>query len=137
MECLFCKIAAKEIPAYVVYEDDATLGILDVHPRSPGHTMVIPRVHAENILDLPPEAVGPVFTAVKEVTNLLQRALQPDGFTIGVNHGRVSGQTVDHLHIHIMPRWNDDGGGSVHSVVNNPPQESLEEMKDKIVRSKK
>jgi histidine triad (HIT) family protein len=136
MDCLFCKIAAKEIPTSIVYEDDATLGILDVHPRSPGHTMVIPKAHAENILDLPPEAVGPVFTAVKKVTSLLQKSLQPDGFTIGVNHGRVSGQTVDHLHIHIMPRWNDDGGGSIHSVVNNPPQESLEEIRTKILTVK-
>ncbi len=136
MDCLFCKIASKEIPASIIYEDDATLGILDIHPRSPGHTMVIPKAHAENILDLPPEAVGPVFTAVKKVTSLLQKALQPDGFTIGVNHGRVSGQTVDHLHIHIMPRWNDDGGGSVHSVVNNPPREGLEEIRMKILTVK-
>ncbi|MBI2591597.1 MAG: HIT family protein, partial [Candidatus Brennerbacteria bacterium] len=61
--------------------------------------------------------------------------LKPDGFTIGINHGEASGQAVDHLHIHIIPRWKNDGGGSIHGVVNNPPKESLEEIKKKILHS--
>lgn len=136
MDCLFCKIASREIPALVVYEDEAAVGVLDVNPRAPGHTMIIPKQHSENLLDLPEDAVGPVFRAVQGVTALLKQALAPDGFTIGINHGRVSGQSVDHLHIHVIPRWSGDGGGSVHSVVSNPPKETLEAMRDKILKSK-
>jgi histidine triad (HIT) family protein len=116
-DCLFCKIGKKEIPSEVIYEDVSALAFLDIHPLTPGHTLVIPKVHAENMLDLTNEAVGPVFLAVKKVTEQIQRALAPRGFTIGINHGKISGQAVDHLHIHVIPRYLSDGGGSMHSVV--------------------
>ncbi len=133
MECLFCKIASKEIPAHIVYEDDAAVGFLDINPRAPGHTVVIPKVHVETILNLDAEAVGPVFGAVRNMTARLEKSLKPDGFTIGINYGRASGQVVDHLHIHVIPRWLSDSGGSVHSVVNNPSRESLDVIKEKIL----
>ena len=132
MDCVFCKIINKEISSYTIYEDDESVAILDIHPQSPGHAMILPRFHAENILGLPEDKVGAVFKAAKRVTRMLNNALKPDGFTIGINHGRASGSTVDHLHIHIVPRFTTDGGGSVHSVVNNPPKESLEEIIKKI-----
>ncbi len=134
MDCLFCKIANKEIPAQIIYESADATAVLDVNPRAPGHTMVLPKVHAKNILELSGEKIEGVFKAVKEVTNLLDKKLKPDGFTIGINHGKVSGQTVEHLHIHVIPRWNGDGGGSIHSVVDNSPKESLEEIKNKIIK---
>ena len=133
MDCLFCQIANKQREADIVYEDDHVVGILDIFPRTPGHVMIIPKVHCENVLDLPEGEVGPVFLAVKAMTGRLQKALRPDGFTIGINHGKVSGQAIDHLHVHIMPRWHDDGGGSLHSVVGNPPKESLKSIKEKIL----
>jgi len=127
--CLFCKIINKEIPAEIICEDADAIAILDIHPRAPGHAVLLPKEHAENILELPPEKIGPVFQAVKKVTALLNdSALQPTGFTIGINQGKISGQTVDHLHIHIIPRFIGDGGGSIHSVVNNPPEKSLKEI---------
>ncbi|HDH31502.1 MAG TPA: HIT family protein, partial [Candidatus Wolfebacteria bacterium] len=73
-----------------------------------------------------------VFSAVKKITEILDKSLNPDGFTIGINHGRVSGQAVDHLHIHIIPRFKNDKGGSIHTIIHNPPKESLEEIKKKI-----
>jgi histidine triad (HIT) family protein len=136
MQCLFCKIIKKEIPAEIIYKDDKTMAILDINPRSPGHTMILPKIHAENILDLPEEKIEGVFKAVKKVTELLNKSLKPDGFTIGINHGKISGQVIDHLHIHIIPRFKDDGGGSVHSVVNNPPKESLNKIKNQISKIK-
>ncbi len=135
MDCLFCKIANKEISASIIYEDDNSVAILDVHPKAPGHTMVLPKVHAENILDLPDDKIEGIFKAVKNVTALLKKTLLPDGFTIGINHGKVSGQAIDHLHIHIIPRWLGDSGGSIHSVVDNPPAESLDIIKEKIIKS--
>lgn len=138
MDCLFCKIAKKEIAAEVIYEDKETMAFLDIQPRAPGHTIVISKVHSENILDLNNENIGPTFLTVKKITGILKNALEADGFTIGINHGRVSGQAVDHLHIHIIPRFKNDGGHSIHSVVNNPPTENLAQIKgliEKYVRS--
>lgn len=135
MDCLFCKIIKKEIPAEIVYENDKVLAILDINPRAPGHTMILPKFHSLTILDLPKTEIGPVFEAVAKVTRLLQKSLKPEGFTIGINHGKISGQVIDHLHIHIIPRFKEDGGSSVHSVVNNPPKESLKEIKSKIYGS--
>ncbi|MFH1346628.1 MAG: HIT family protein [Spirochaetota bacterium] len=133
MDCLFCKIANKEIPAQIIYESVDATAVLDVNPRAPGHTMVLPKIHAANILELPDEKIGGVFKAVKETTDLLNKKLKSDGFTIGINHGKVSGQTVEHLHIHVIPRWTGDGGGSIHSVVDNGSKESLEEIKNKLI----
>jgi len=118
--------------AEVIYEDDATVALLDIHPHAPGHTMVIPRVHAETILELPQSAIGPLFETVKKVTAMIKKALQPDGFTIGINHGRKAGQMIDHLHIHILPRFSGDSGGSIHSVVKNPPEKSMQEIRERI-----
>jgi len=132
MDCLFCKIIKKEFSAEIIYEDENTVAILDVHPKAPGHAMVLPKIHAENILDLPDGNIEGVFKAVKNVTALLKKALTPDGFTIGINHGKVSGQAIDHLHIHIIPRWLNDKGYSIHSVVDNQPTESISEIKELI-----
>lgn len=132
MDCLFCKIIKKEVAANAIYEDDHALAILDVHPRAPGHALVLPKVHAATILDLPEEELGPVFSAVRTVTEKLRRALAPDGFTIGINHGKTAGQAVEHLHIHIIPRWAGDGGSSIHGVVENPSNESVEQIAEKI-----
>ncbi|MFA6495206.1 MAG: HIT family protein [Candidatus Paceibacterota bacterium] len=128
MACLFCDIIAKHTPAHIVYEDDAVVATLDIFPRAVGHTLVLPKKHAQNILELADSDIGPVFTGVKNVTALLEKALAPHGFTIGINHGSVSGQVVEHLHIHIIPRFEGDGGGSIHGVVNDPPAQSLEEV---------
>ncbi len=132
MDCLFCKISHKEIPSEVVYEDDKTFAFLDIFPRAGGHTVIVPKIHAENVLDLPDELAAPLLLTVKRVTDILNKSLKPQGFTIGINHGRVSGQAVDHLHIHVIPRYDGDGGGSIHSVVNNPPKETLKEIIQKL-----
>ncbi|MDP3794808.1 MAG: HIT domain-containing protein [bacterium] len=92
--CIFCDIIQKEIPAEVVYENAAALAFLDVYPRSPGHTLVVPKAHAPTILELEDAAMAPFSQAVKTVTAMVALALKPDGFTIGINHGTVSGQEV-------------------------------------------
>ncbi len=133
MSCIFCKIANKEIPSYVIGENEDAVAILDIHPLAPGHTMVLPKTHAENILDLPDEKIRPVFQMTKETAQILKKALSPDGFTLGINHGTNAGQAVPHLHIHIIPRYKGDGGGNIHSIVKNQPKESVEEIKQKIL----
>ncbi len=135
-KCIFCEIGKGNIPAQKVYEDKAVFAILDISPRSPGHTMVIPKAHADTILELPDKDIAPFFKAIKKVTGMIQKALKPDGFTMGINHGSVSGQTVEHLHFHIIPRWFTDKGKSIHSVVNNPSRETLEKIANKIKAKK-
>ncbi len=132
-DCLFCKIAAKKISAAVIYENDHVLAFLDIMPRTTGHTMVIPKVHAPNILELPSDELAPLFAAVKHVAGMLSASLKPDGITIGINQGRASGQEVDHLHVHLMPRWHGDGGGAIQSIVNAKPKESLDAIAKKIL----
>jgi histidine triad (HIT) family protein len=131
--CLFCDIASKKIKSYILYEDDHAMAFLDVMPRALGHTLVIPKVHAPNILELPDDEIAPLFAAVKKITEILSSSLKPDGVTIGINQGRASGQEVDHLHVHVIPRWHNDGGGAIQSVVNHPPKESLEKIAKKIL----
>jgi histidine triad (HIT) family protein len=131
-DCIFCKIINKEINAKIIYENKSVIAFLDINPHTPAHTVLIPKKHFETILDLDADNILQLFSALKEVTALIKKAINPDGFTIGINHGRVAGQAINHLHIHIMPRFLNDGGGSIHSVVLNKPKESIEEIYNKI-----
>ena len=130
--CLFCSIVKKEIPAEIIYEDEKSLAFLDIRPRAPGHTIVIPKSHAQNLLELGEQDVGPLFEAARTVQKRILEVLHPEGFTVGVNQGRAAGQEVDHLHVHILPRFFRDGGRAVQGLVNNPPRESLKEMAEKL-----
>lgn len=130
--CIFCKIAQEEIPAHVVYTDENIVAFLDSSPRAPGHTMVISRHHAATLFELPDREVASLFVGAKKVAGIIKEVLKPDGFTMGINHGAVSGQTVQHLHFHILPRWHNDGGKAIHSVIDNPPTESLDQIALKI-----
>ena len=124
----------------MIYEDDHVLAFLDIMPSAMGHTLVIPRVHVPNILELPDaelnggpnDELEPLFAAGKHVDGMLTKSLQPDGMTIGINQGRASGQEVDHLHVHLIPRWHNDGGHAVQSVVHSVPKESLDAVAAKI-----
>lgn len=132
MDCLFCRIARKELSAETVYENEGAVAILDMRPLALGHTMVLPKTHAETILDLPATDAPKIWEALVGTTRILKKAFSPDGFTIGINHGRASGQAIDHLHIHIIPRWQGDGGTSIHGVVKNAPHESVAETARRI-----
>ena len=126
--CIFCKIIKQEIPCYKIYEDEDNLAFLDVNPHAKGHAMVIPKKHVSVLTDLDDNNVEKLFVAVKKVTQMLKEKLNPDGFNGGWNNGEVCGQTVPHLHIHIMPRYDGDGGGSIHSIIKNPGDLSVEEV---------
>lgn len=135
-QCIFCKIAQHEMKAHVVYEDDHVVAFLDIQPRSPGHTMVIPKNHVANLSELPDSQVEPFFSAVKKITDIVRSALHPDGFTLGMNYGTASGQEVEHMHFHIMPRWAHDGGGPIQHVVMNKSDEDVATLAEKIRTAK-
>ncbi|MDQ6675824.1 MAG: HIT family protein [Acidobacteriota bacterium] len=105
--CIFCRIAAREIPAAIVYEDEHSLAFLDIDPLFPGHTLLIPKQHSETILELPPDNVGPLFRNAQLLTRAVEGALEAEGSFVGINN-RIS-QSVPHLHIHVVPRRKKDG----------------------------
>jgi histidine triad (HIT) family protein len=128
MDCIFCKIIAKEIPNYTVYEDDAVLAFLDVHPCSKGHTVVIPKQHFSNLWDMNTETFQLIAAGLRAAAGKVQARLKPAGMNIGINNGAAAGQAVPHVHWHIIPRAVGDGGGSMHSIV-----KSKEEIDVKMI----
>lgn len=108
-DCLFCRIVKKEIPAHVVAEDADTIAFLDIRPVNPGHTMVIPKFHAETLAALSEKQLHAVVDAVQRITPRILAALDAQGYNLGLNAGAVAGQIVPHVHVHIMPRFPDDG----------------------------
>jgi histidine triad (HIT) family protein len=106
-DCIFCKIAAGEIPAAKVYEDEECFGFLDNHPLFPGHVLFCPRDHYETFTDVPPDLVGPLFLRGQLLTKAVESALSAEGTFLAINN-RIS-QTVPHLHLHIVPRRRRDG----------------------------
>lgn len=103
---IFAKILRDELPSVKVYEDDVALAFMDVFPQSEGHTLVIPKtVQARNFLDMPPEHLGAYMARVQIVVQAVEQALQPDGVVVTQFNGAPAGQTVFHLHFHIIPRW--------------------------------
>ena len=117
-DCVFCAIAAGEIPCFKVYEDDLALAYLDINPFSEGHTLVIPKAHVTGLLDAPPEMLREMIVRVQKVAARLKEALPCDGFNILQNNGPAAGQTVPHLHFHIVPRFGGAANGA--SFASNP-----------------
>ena len=100
------------MPAVKVYEDDAALAFMDVFPQSEGHTLVVPKgVEARNLLDMPADKLGAYMEAVQKVARAVEAALTPDGLVVTQFNGAPAGQTVFHLHFHIIPRWQDKSLG--------------------------
>lgn len=126
--CLFCRIAKKELPAEVIYEDQQGLCFLDIKPHAQGHAVLIPKTHGETIFDFSEKESLVLMKSIRKIMRLIQDRLNPDGFNIGWNHNTAGGQVIPHLHIHILPRYNGDGGGSMHSIVSNPGKKSVTEI---------
>jgi histidine triad (HIT) family protein len=103
---LFAKILRGEIPAVKVFEDDEVLAFMDIFPQTRGHLLVVPKnVRARNFLELPEERVAPLMQRVQRLTKAAVKALNPDGITVTQFNGEPSGQTIFHLHFHIIPRY--------------------------------
>lgn len=116
MSCVFCRIVAGEIPAEVVATEESAVALLDVQPLADGHVLVVPRAHVATIEALDAGAADGLFRLVRRLADPVRRALGAAGSTIGVNNGDATGQTVPHVHVHIVPRWPDDGAGSIHTI---------------------
>ena len=110
-DCVFCAIAAGEIPSFKIYEDDVVLAYLDINPFAEGHTLVIPKAHSRGLVDTDDATLAAVIARVKKVAAHIAATLPCDGFNILQNNGEAAGQTVHHLHFHIVPRRNGGNPG--------------------------
>jgi len=127
-DCIFCQIVAGDIPARVVYEDADVLAFLDANPIAPGHTLVIPKTHYETLDEVPPEPGEMMFAAIHYLTPIVEDAVDADASNIGFNNGAAAGQEVPHVHGHIVPRFEDDGGNPIHAVAGSPPDLADDEL---------
>ena len=109
MDCIFCKIAAGEIPSVRVYEDDRVLAFMDINPLSEGHLLIIPKAHAATIYEITEDDFLAVMSATHKLAAAVKKALNPDGINLLQLNGRAANQVVPHLHMHIVPRWSGDG----------------------------
>jgi histidine triad (HIT) family protein len=134
MSCIFCRIVKGEIAAEVVAEDARTLAFLDVSPLADGHVLVVPRAHVALLEDLAPEDVNALFAAVARLAGPAREAAAAEGSTVGINNGPATGQTVPHVHVHIVPRRSGDGGGTVHSIFRPRPTRPIADVARDIRR---
>ena len=106
--CIFCKILADEIPSAVVYEDELFRASLDVNPAARGHVIILPKKHAANLFELPDEEASKILIVARKIAGALMETYHCDGVNILQNNGEASGQTVFHLHVHVIPRFEGD-----------------------------
>lgn len=119
-DCIFCKIVTGEIPASKVYEDDQVLAFLDITQVTKGHTLVIPKKHYCNILDMDGEAASTLFAVVPAIARQLKEKLGANGLNIVNNNEAEAGQTIFHTHIHLLPRFGKHDGLDIRFKTNEP-----------------
>lgn len=129
--CVFCKIVNNEIPSYKVYEDDKVLAFLDISQATIGHTLVIPKEHFENIFALDENNAASIMKVVANLSKKLKSALNIEALNILNNSGALAGQTVNHFHIHLIPRYKNDGLVIKFSE-NNLSETEFKELLNKI-----
>lgn len=108
-DCVFCKIANKEIKAEIVYDDDNFIGFLDIHPKSEWHTVIIPKKHYRNMLDMPSSLGSELLDAIKKISLNLIHDKKAEGVNVVSNNEESAGQVIFHTHVHIIPRKKEDG----------------------------
>ncbi len=131
-DCIFCKIANGDIPSKTLYEDEEFRVILDLGPAAKGHALILPKDHYANLYELPDETAGKVMVLAKKMVSQMTDKLDCDGFNLMQNNGKVAGQTVFHFHMHLIPRYENDGQKISWEPL-EPSQEELEAVKNQIV----
>lgn len=127
--CIFCDIIEGKIPSKVVYQDDDTLAILDISQTTYGHTLVMPKKHYDNLLQIPSDEFATLMKKVHTISNLIVSKLNANGCNTLINTNEVAGQTVKHLHVHIIPRYDSNDSISIEFKEN---EYNLDEVLNKI-----
>jgi histidine triad (HIT) family protein len=107
-DCIFCKISDGEIPSFKVFEDDRTLAFMDINPVNPGHVLVIPKYHATDLMQIPTDCLKATMVTAQMIARSVDKALKPNGINLVQSNGPGAGQSVFHLHVHIIPRISGD-----------------------------
>lgn len=128
-DCLFCKIISGQIPCHKIFENDRVLAFLDIGPVSAGHTLIIPKAHAENLAAGSAADARALIEVIYELAPKIMKALGANGYNLGMNHGEVAGQDVMHTHLHIMPRRQGEPRAFVKQ---HPSQEELAKVAEQI-----
>lgn len=129
---IFAKMLRGEIPCVKVFEDDVALAFMDIFPQAEGHTLVIPKdIEARNLIEMPTDRLGPYMERVQKVTQAVEQALKPDGIVVTQFNGAPAGQTVYHLHFHIIPRREGESLGR-HSGGKPADTDTLKAIAGKI-----
>jgi histidine triad (HIT) family protein len=110
-ECVFCMIRDGKIPSAKVYDDQRTLAFMDINPLSRGHCLVVPKAHAATLYEAEAEDLKAAIATAKKVAGAIRRALNPDGLNLLQANGAAAFQSVPHFHLHLIPRWTNDGKG--------------------------
>lgn len=130
-ECIFCKIIAGEIPSSTIYEDDEFKVILDRFPSSIGHVLIMPKEHIESIFDISPKKGAKMFELAVKIAPIIKKQLNCNGINILQNNGACAGQSVEHFHIHIIPRYDKDKL-NIYWKSQNPTDEQMEDIRKKL-----
>lgn len=109
MDCIFCEIIQRKRPGHFIYEDDFHVAFLDKYPIDYGHSLVLPRDHFEKVTDMNSDNVGDLFSKVPKIAKAVIKTINADAFSLAQNNGRAAKQIVPHVHIHIIPRFNNKG----------------------------
>jgi histidine triad (HIT) family protein len=126
MDCIFCEIIARKIPATVLREDDLTISFLDIHQSNDGHCLVVSKEHFPRAYDLPGDVAGALFAHASLLAKAMNETIAPDGIQIWQSNGAAAGQEIDHVHIHVFPRYTGDGHFRIYP---SPPRTaSVEEL---------
>jgi histidine triad (HIT) family protein len=132
-QCPFCGIAAGKIPSKKVYEDESTIAFLDISPRNPGHTLVVPKKHASTLLDMSEEEAGALFQSVRKVAGMVMAGVKAQGLSIAQSNGQAAGQVVGHVHFHVIPRFMNEAPPGLEGMLSAKRMD--EAMLDKVAES--
>ena len=124
-DCIFCKLAGGDIPTNTIYEDDSFRAILDNGPATRGHTLIIPKNHSEDLFSLPDDTAAGAIKLAKKIADRMKEKLSCDGVNLVQNNGTAAGQTVMHFHLHVIPRYTNDG----QHILWKPTEPSTEELR--------
>ena len=134
-DCIFCSIVEGSAPAEVIYEDASCIAILDINPATRGHSLVIPRAHHDDLFALPEDLGTEVMRATKRVAHAIDESLQPDGMNLVQANRKAGWQTIFHFHVHVVPRYKDDGLVPPWRLDHKGNRDELKETAEKIRRS--
>jgi histidine triad (HIT) family protein len=129
--CIFCRIVQKQVPSSLVFEDEKVMAFLDIKPLTEGHTLVIPKAHYESIFDIPKESIAYLHGITKRIAIAVEKATKADGISIIQQNGKAAGQDIFHLHVHVIPRYEDQKLPSF-SEISEVDREKLSQTAQKI-----